>query len=317
MYTHLFVGGTFDQLHSGHEHLLHTALNQSESVTIGITTDVFIQKYKKDTRVRPFSERQLVIKQWVAAHYPTNTVTVIGIDDPYEPAVSGDFDALVVTEQNKKTGEEINIKRQEVHKKPLAYVEIQLVVGEDHLPISATHIREGVIDHQGKLLVPEELRPALQTPLGTVVTTEEAKTLWQQNKQAQIITVGDATSFSALAAGCTPILIIIDHKEKREPSKNEIESSVLSNYLTEWVLSGPGFIAQNAIDILNQWGKDGNPMVLVVDGEEDLLVLPAILAAPIGAFVYYGQPNVGVVEVAVTPEIKDTVKKLLKQFVVA
>jgi uncharacterized protein (UPF0218 family) len=39
---------------------------------------------------------------------------------------------------------------------------------------------------------------------------------------------------------------------------------------------------------------------VVVDGEEDLLVLVAVLYAPVGGLVVYGQPGEGVVVVRVT-----------------
>lgn len=55
-------------------------------------------------------------------------------------------------------------------------------------------------------------------------------------------------------------------------------------------------------------------MLLLVDGEEDLLALPAIVHAPIGGVVYYGQPQQGLVEVMVTEEKKREVLALLKQF---
>jgi len=53
--------------------------------------------------------------------------------------------------------------------------------------------------------------------------------------------------------------------------------------------------------------------VLVVDGEEDLAVLPAIVAAPAGASVVYGQPDEGMVHVVVTDETRAHVRELLER----
>jgi uncharacterized protein (UPF0218 family) len=57
---------------------------------------------------------------------------------------------------------------------------------------------------------------------------------------------------------------------------------------------------------------------MVVEGEEDLMVLPVIAAAPIGSIVYYGSPpisgNEGLVEVIITKETKKIVKDLINQF---
>ena len=50
---------------------------------------------------------------------------------------------------------------------------------------------------------------------------------------------------------------------------------------------------------------------IVVDGEEDLLALIAVLYAPENSIVVYGQPYTGVVIIKVTPEKKEQVKALL------
>ena len=43
---------------------------------------------------------------------------------------------------------------------------------------------------------------------------------------------------------------------------------------------------------------------IIVEGEEDLLTLPVIKFAPLGALVVYGQPYVGMVLVMVTERTK-------------
>ncbi|MDI6805914.1 MAG: DUF359 domain-containing protein, partial [Candidatus Bathyarchaeia archaeon] len=50
----------------------------------------------------------------------------------------------------------------------------------------------------------------------------------------------------------------------------------------------------------------------IVDGEEDLLTLIAVLYAPQNSFVVYGQPYEGIVVVKVTPEKKAEVSEILK-----
>ena len=52
---------------------------------------------------------------------------------------------------------------------------------------------------------------------------------------------------------------------------------------------------------------------IVIDGEEDLLTLIAILYAPKNAFVIYGQPNEGIVLIKVSEKRKEDVKKILKE----
>jgi uncharacterized protein (UPF0218 family) len=51
--------------------------------------------------------------------------------------------------------------------------------------------------------------------------------------------------------------------------------------------------------------------VVVVDGEEDLLALPAIVESPDNAFVVYGQPSQGLVVVTATPAIRAQIRTWL------
>jgi uncharacterized protein (UPF0218 family) len=51
---------------------------------------------------------------------------------------------------------------------------------------------------------------------------------------------------------------------------------------------------------------------LVVDGEEDLLTLIAVLYAPEKSWVVYGQPREGAVVVEVTPEKKAETAEILR-----
>ncbi len=53
---------------------------------------------------------------------------------------------------------------------------------------------------------------------------------------------------------------------------------------------------------------------MLVDGEEDLVVLPAIMIAPDGASVVYGQPDEGMVHVVVDDEVRREVRALLERF---
>jgi hypothetical protein len=54
-----------------------------------------------------------------------------------------------------------------------------------------------------------------------------------------------------------------------------------------------------------------SPVTIDVDGEEDLATLPAILATPVGGSVVYGQPDEGMVLVAVTPAARREARSLL------
>jgi uncharacterized protein (UPF0218 family) len=57
------------------------------------------------------------------------------------------------------------------------------------------------------------------------------------------------------------------------------------------------------------------PVTVIVDGEEDLAVIPLVIAAPNGAIVLYGQPHQGVVLRKVNREAKETARHFLTHFI--
>ena len=67
------------------------------------------------------------------------------------------------------------------------------------------------------------------------------------------------------------------------------------------------------------WSALGKAVILksrvsvIVEGEEDLLVLPLISLTPIGSLIVYGQPREGMVVVEVTKEIKGWVEEFLSR----
>jgi uncharacterized protein (UPF0218 family) len=57
------------------------------------------------------------------------------------------------------------------------------------------------------------------------------------------------------------------------------------------------------------------PSTVIVDGEEDLAVIPLVIAAPNGAIVLYGQPHQGVILRRVDFEAKKTARHFLTHFI--
>lgn len=328
MYSRVFVAGTFDNLHDGHELLLTRAFEEGEKVTIGLTTDTFVKTFKKDfRRIRPFAERKKTLIMWLTDRRYNLRATVLAIDNPYEPAVSdAEGEVLVVTPENKARGEEINEKRKARGLPPYALMVVPLLPAEDAKPISSTRVRNGEIDRTGRLNLPNSLRPELVKPLGEVLVGDSIGTSIEKHRNGIVIAVGDITTKTLLTAGVTPELIIVDFRVKRKPFP-ELDTKLTDlNLYRVNVKSGPGFIANDAIDLIKKWSTHPtDKTVLVVDGEEDLLALPAIAYGPENALVYYGQPqeaawacgptmHEGMVEVMVTPEKKNEAVALLKRF---
>jgi hypothetical protein len=163
--------------------------------------------------------------------------------------------------------------------------------------------------------MPDNLRPELGQPLGPVLIGDAIGSSIEAHRKDVIITVGDITTKTMLTAGITPQLSIIDFQVERKPfAELDIRFSDL-NIFRIIIVSGPGFIAQEAIEVIKKWcGHPEEKIVLAISGEEDLLALSAIAYGPIGAVVYYGQPSKGIVEVSITEEKRNQAIALLDKF---
>ena len=90
----------------------------------------------------------------------------------------------------------------------------------------------------------------------------------------------------------------------------------LDSYEIVEVANPAATLSQELIDVIRgRLASDGR-VKIVVDGEEDLATLPAIVYAPLGSAVVYGQPNEGSVAVVVTPERKEYAKSIMDKMIV-
>ena len=143
------IGGTFNPLHKGHKMLIRTACDtagKKGSVFIGITVGEMI---KNKAHVNTYDVRKKTVELFLADLECSDRCTIMPIKTRYGPAVSGDFDAIVVSTETVLTAIEINEKRKLLRKRPLKIIEIPLVLADDTLPISSTRIRNKEIDTEG------------------------------------------------------------------------------------------------------------------------------------------------------------------------
>lgn len=159
-----------------------------------------------------------------------------------------------------------------------------------------------------------QLRAELKKPLGNLVrgsfeeTSRKIKEITQKQNHVVIISVGDTVTRN-LARGRIPQkLLIIDNKCMRE----DVRPFLLPAEKTIHVKNPQGTLTREAMDATREALKGNSSVKIVVDGEEDLLTLPAILFAPIDSYVVYGQPHEGMVIVKVTDEKKKEIAKILE-----
>ena len=115
-----------------------------------------------------------------------------------------------------------------------------------------------------------------------------------------VVTVGDRVTETIGRMGRVPDVQIVDGKENRSERRlPDVPSS-----RTIRVRNPPATITEGAIAGIKDAFGGTKPARVLVDGEEDLLAIPAIVLAPLSAAVFYGQPGIGIVLVKVTPASK-------------
>ncbi len=326
-YKTVICGGTFDRLHEGHKYFLRTIFSLGKRVLIGLTSDTYTRQYKKN--VLPFQKRLEDLKTFLAEEGLLIRAEIFSIQDVYGKAIDPtlSLDAIMVTDSTKSGGEAINKKRRELGLAELPLVSISLFKNHNHLVLSSTKIREGVIGRHGEiymddrwkkhtLILPVELRGILHKPFHTLLTGPIPNELVTHPQT--IVTVGDATTKRLNHEGLKQVLSVVDFSVERKSlfhSVTELEFSGEEEVLT--VANPSGHITPQVWEVLQKaiLLSQQKRVIVQVDGEEDLLVIPLILLLPLGWNLFYGQPKEGVVYVPITEEVKERVYQYLIQFV--
>jgi len=327
MYKLIISGGTFDRLHEGHKKFLKYAFANGEKVLIGLTSDKYVKNYKNG-EVLSFSQRKKERMNFLSLGNLLKRAEIVAIDTKFDQTLVPDSQdsALLVTTDTYSNGLEINRQRllQKLSPLPLLVMPV-LEVG--NTKISSSKIREGKIDRKGNLILdtsfisrdlflPNFIRQILHKPFGTLFLDKvQQKYLGDSSK---IISVGDVTTKRLNDLGKTPKLAIIDYKIERKKIFSSLNDLNFSQNEKVFRLNNQaGTISRNSWDLLTSIideFKNPQSIALIVDGEEDLLVIPLILLLPLGFYIFYGQPKEGLVVIEVTEEAKSYISKLLSYF---
>lgn len=164
--------------------------------------------------------------------------------------------------------------------------------------------------------MPENLREELSSDaFGTLLrgspseNVAKAKDIIASMKPKRVIVIGDFTLKLLINAGCLPDLGIFDRRTRRIPSDfPAIETATVQN--------PAGEITDEAISLIKRALLPGQKkkVMLMVEGEEDLLALPAINYAPVDSLVIYGIPDRGMMLVTADLTTKKKIGSVLSQF---
>jgi cytidyltransferase-like protein len=329
-YNVVVCGGTFDHFHQGHRAFLQAVLKLSSKVLLGITDDTYVQQHKHpQMTLESFAERKAAVTTFLKEHLAFERVTIAPIKSVFYPKEWEAFpiEAIVVTPETRNGAEIINKNREDRGLPPLKIIVVPLLPDDTQEKISSTNIREGKINREGTsyvqpswfandLFLPEVEKQWFKNPFGilhkdnTFVKTEDPQTL---------VSVGDVVTQDCNTFSLKQKLSVVDFTVQRKHTFQKIQELGFIGNETIFQANNPKshltvslfHAITQSVEALSQKQQ----IIILVAGEEDLAVIPLVLALPLGFVIVYGQPNQGIVRLAVTPETKDHAFSLLQKFV--
>ncbi|MGY5859558.1 MAG: DUF359 domain-containing protein [Candidatus Thorarchaeota archaeon] len=315
----------FDRLHIGH-HVMIDHLAEMSNPVAAVTDGELVGKgLELQNLIQPLEVRVERLRQYLIECKLDEIIEVKGItkNDELLPI---EKDATFLMYEG-PCCTEIQSGALDARKKKLGIedtIEFLLPVrANDGDKIASARIRNGQIDRLGRKLVgtnePPRLlqfegRSGLKTPKGDVYDVKDGppeKRVVERIEEETpeiVIAVGDVTAATIIDEGYTPQVMLVDGITKRGAYEREFKAP--NDYL---IYNPAAVIYPEAWSTIDTALHQDKPSLINVDGEEDLLGFPAVLLAPDDAVIIYGQPDVGIVWIPVTPENKTLARDLLEQ----
>ena len=163
------------------------------------------------------------------------------------------------------------------------------------------------------LIMPESLRSRLQSPMGELFPSlSAAAEKIREIKPVRLITVGDIVTYEFLSAGFKPDIVVVDLIAMRSRTSEKTKRLIESFDAKVVRVKNPA--ATITPELMKAFETAKPPLKIIVDGEEDLAAIPAVLSSPLGSVVAYGQPKEGIVLVKVTEKKRREFQEILKKF---
>lgn len=326
------LGGTFDRFHKGHRAMLDRAFTVSKTVSIGVATEELYKDKFLGGTIEPFTVRKKYVRDYLSKKNWLDRAKIIGFSDfkgPLDKKKS--VEGIIVSRQTLPNAIRINRMREDARIPALKTIIVEDVLASDGKMISSARIRGGEMDREGItysshfkkiLLLPEALRSELRRPLGKVVKgkIEDRKKIARAltnmiNKTKPVLTiaVGDIIAASLEEVGLFPDVKIVDFRSRRTLIPN-FNGNVGNGPINKSGTINPDAVTAISVAIKESLRKK-TPETVKINGEEDLLALPAILLAPLGSMVLYGHWELGVVVVQIDEMIKRKIVEILTGFI--
>ncbi len=158
------------------------------------------------------------------------------------------------------------------------------------------------------LTLPKEHRKLFQEPFGELHRNIDE--IIPEISGSIVYAVGDVVTHNLQKKGITPAIAVVDGYTMRSPCRR---TQVIHGECIR-VKNPAGSLTDDLIHALEH-AIEHPPVTVIVEGEEDLAVIPLVIAAPEGTVVLYGQPHQGVVLRRVNAEAKNIARQFLSHFV--
>lgn len=170
------------------------------------------------------------------------------------------------------------------------------------------------------LKLTEELREECSRPFGRLYSGNnvEITDIEELQDYSILICVGDVVSYCALNSGLNPHIILVDKKTKREINEEVADKidRLSQGYEVVDVRNPTGYVSADLaqkIESSISRVSSGEKIKMVVEGEEDLAVIPLVCILPENSLIIYGQPGEGIVALKVTPDKKILIHHILRK----
>lgn len=315
------LGGTFDHFHLGHQHLLQFALGLADQLIVGVVSNPLpFTKIFPDS-LEAYSTRVKHLEQFATDNQLSKRLTFTPLTDVYGPTLSQpQIDLLVVSPLTLSGGQQINQKRAELNLPALSIKVTDLVTDQTGIPISSSRIRQGLINRQGEAFIQAfttnqqlltDQRYRLKPPQGDVYKTDQLASV-ASGPHLNVL-IGDQITRQFYSQKLPFQLAIVDGKIQRRPAPLPEHHFGVNQILSSQ--NPAGTIGKNIAQLISQTSLSTSTLI-IIDGEEDLLVFPALLLLPLKTRIFYGQPEVGAVMITVTETSKQAALDLMRSIFV-
>jgi len=168
--------------------------------------------------------------------------------------------------------------------------------------------------------LPDNIREKFKTPYGKLFKNIEELRKFRTKFKAKfkdkfIVCVGDVVSNSMLGDGWDVHLCVYDNKTLRKDYNEYSDKKNLENFKgDEFTVWNPaGMLTEDAFKIVKD-ALNFKHSKIFVDGEEDLFIIPCVKFCSPNTFLFYGQPNEGIVMIEINSAVQKDIENLFGEF---